>query len=110
MESTKTDYEKIIKTFQGETGGYATNGDAVESYLNSALWLAKTSANFDEAGWLEKEIEELAGLKGYISVLDDKVVIASDLLDAINGITEDPTTDTLLKFFGKVQGALSQTP
>ena len=107
LEAVEEEYAKIIATFQG-TGGYATNAEAVESYLSSALRLAKTSAGYNSNTWLEQEIEELAGFSEAVTASETgaTATISDPLKTKINNIAKDESIDTLADFFAAFQAAL----
>ena len=102
LANVEGEYSKIIATFRGEDGGYATNVGAVESYLASAARLAATSLGEQTVA---DEIVELAPMyaAGYIGVDN---IIREDIAEIINDIEESVEIDTLGEFFGLINTAL----
>ena len=107
LSAVETEYAKIITTFQGTAGGYETNAEAVESYLSSALRLAKTSEGYNPATWLAQEISELAGFSASVTAGETGATIDEPLRTVVNGIAKDPSIDTLAEFITAFQAALA---
>jgi uncharacterized protein YjdB len=102
LEAAVTEYEKIITTFQGTTGGYDDNVKAVESYLASAARLAATSSSGTRT--VADEIAELAPLysAGYITA-ENK--ISGSIADQVNTI-KDAGITTLIGFLTQLNSVL----
>jgi nicotinamide mononucleotide adenylyltransferase len=107
LNAAVAEHDKIVATFQG-TGGYPTNAEAVESFLSSALRLAKTSAGYNPDTWLAQEIEELAKFSDSVTAGETGATIDEPLKTAVNNIENDTTIDTLAEFFAAFQAALAQ--
>ena len=107
LDEAVEERDKIIATFQGEEG-YDTNAAAVESFLSSALRLAKTSAGYDSSTWLAQEISELADFSAYVVAGEAGATIVGDLVTVVNGIERNGSIDTLAEFFGLVSAALEE--
>ena len=99
LAAAVAEHDKIIATFRGAEGGYGTNAAAVESFLSSALGLARTSAGALPEDWLAQEIEELAGFSDYVVAGETGATISDPLKTAINGIAKDGSIATLAEFF-----------
>jgi hypothetical protein len=107
LNDAVAEHGKIIATFQG-TEGYATNAEAVESFLSSALRLAKTSAGYNSETWLAQEISELAGFSTSVTAGETGATIDEPLRTTVNGIADDPSIYTLEQFFAALQAPLGE--
>jgi hypothetical protein len=104
LSDVKTEYAKIIATFRGETGGYDSNVEAVEKFLEYPAKLAETSLS--ENRTVADEIEELKPFYDSGAITEENK-ISDSIADTVNNI-KDINITTLGEFLNELQSKLAE--